>query len=251
MKALIVEDEAMARAQLVKLLTLHHSEDVEVVGQTDSICSTMEYLDSNPEPDIIFMDVELADGECFEIFRLKKITSGVIMTTAYDSYAVKAFEAGSVDYLLKPIRLEALDRAIKRCRERVKKGSLDVDKIVEAIIGTQTKHYRDRAVVKVGDKIVPIKYSDVAYFISEDKSNYMVMLDGAKYLVDSSLDTLERNLNPEDFFRIGRGGIITRNSIKSVARHFNGRLKLSICPRPAEEMFVSRSRVDDFLNWLE
>lgn len=250
MKALIVEDEAMARAQLVKLLT-NNFQNIEVVGQTDSICGTVEYLGANPEPDIIFMDVELADGECFEIFRLKKISSSVVMTTAYDSYAIKAFEAGSVDYLLKPIRVSDLERAVARCKERKSTGQMDVEAILKAIAPAREKHYRERSIVKLGDKIIPVKMVDVAYFISEEKSNYMVLHDNSRYIIDSALDALEADLDPDMFFRIGRGGIVNRNAVESVARHFNGRLKLNLRPRPDEEMFVSRSRVDDFLEWLE
>lgn len=250
MTALIVEDEAMARAQLAKLLS-NNFPDIEVVGQTDSICSTLDYLENRPEPEIIFMDVELADGDCFEIFRHKQISSAVIMTTAYDSYAVKAFEAGSVDYLMKPINLRDLERAVKRCRERVKGGPLDVDKIIKAISGAHPKTYRERTIVRVGDKIIPIKYADVAYFVSEEKSNYMILSNSSKYIIDSSLDALEEELNPEVFFRIGRGGIVSRTAINSVERYYNGRLKLYLQPRPEEDMFVSRSRVDDFLQWLD
>lgn len=250
MTALIVEDEAMARAQLAKLLS-NNFPDIEVVGQTDSICSTLDYLENKPEPDVIFMDVELSDGDCFEIFRHKQISSAVIMTTAYDSYAVKAFEAGSVDYLMKPINLRDLERAVKRCRERVKGGHLDVDKIIKAISGAQPKTYRERTIVRVGDKLIPIKYTDVAYFVSEEKSNYMILSNSSKYIIDSSLDALEEELNPEVFFRIGRGGIVSRTAINSVERYYNGRLKLYLQPRPEEDMFVSRSRVDDFLQWLD
>lgn len=250
MTALIVEDEAMARAQLIKLLS-NNFPDIEVVGQTDSICSTLDYLEKKPEPEIIFMDVELADGDCFEIFRHKQVSSAVIMTTAYDSYAVKAFEAGSVDYLMKPINLRNLERAVERCRERVKDAPLDVERIIKAINGAQSKNYRERTIVRVGDKIIPIKYTDVAYFVSEEKSNYMILSDSAKYIIDSSLDALEDELNPDVFFRIGRGGIVSRNAIRSVERYYNGRLKLYLQPKPEEDMFVSRSRVDDFLQWLE
>lgn len=249
MRALIVEDEAMARAQLVKLITNNFA-DIEVVGQSDSICGTVQYLSSNPHPDIIFMDVELSDGDCFEIFRLRDISATVIMTTAYDSYAVKAFEAGSVDYLLKPIRLSDLERAVKRCRERVNGGISDVGKIIKAISEANTRRYRERAVIRLGDKIIPVRISDVAYFLSEEKSNYMIMSDGSKYIIDSSLDALEEELNPDMFFRIGRGGIVSRNAVDSVLRHYNGRLKLVLEPKPEEELFVSRSRVDDFLEWL-
>ena len=184
MKALIVEDERMAQAQLVRLLKVHFP-DIEVVQATDSVRATVEYLSADPPLDLIFMDVELSDGECFEIFRQVAVHAQVIMTTAYDSYALKAFEAGSIDYLLKPIGEDAFT------------GS------------------------------------------------------GERYLVESTLDALEGELDPERFFRISRGAIVARSAVRSVSRHFSGRLKLELQPAPPFEPTVSRARVDDFLKWLE
>lgn len=249
MKALIVEDEAIARASLVKLLKIY--DDIEIVAQLDSISSTLDFLLNNKDPDVIFMDVELSDGDCFEIFRQRKVSSHLIMTTAYESYAVKAFETGSVDYLLKPIHQADLERAVSRCRERSSAKAFDVEKIIQAINSSPEKRYRERMIVRIGDKYIPVQIADVAYFISEGKSNYLMMRDATKYMLDSSMDTLESELDPERFFRTGRGCIVSRDVIESVVRHFNGRLKLSTTPCSKEDMFVSRSRVEDFLAWLE
>ena len=244
MKALIVEDERMAQAQLVRLLNVHFP-DIEVVQATDSVRATVEYLSADPPLDLIFMDVELSDGECFEIFRQVAVHAQVIMTTAYDSYALKAFEAGSIDYLLKPIGEDALRRAVGRCRQRLQSApaaGIDVEKLLAAVTGTARKQYRERFVVYVGDRIIPVRTEHIAGLFTES---------GERYLVESTLDALEGELDPERFFRISRGAIVARSAVRSVSRHFSGRLKLELQPAPPFEPTVSRARVDDFLKWLE
>ena len=235
MKALIVEDEAIARARLAKLITANFK-DIEICGETDSIRATVEYVDTHPAPDIIFMDVELSDGDCFEFFRQRDLNSCIVMTTAYDAYAIKAFETGSLDYLLKPIGEEALARAVGRCRERCS--------------GVAVKSYKDHLVVRVGEKYIPVSTAVMAYFLSEDKSNWLVLGDGTRYLVDSTMDALEKDLDPAQFFRISRGCIVSRSAVKSVLRYINGRLKLSLEPESSQDLLVARARVDDLLKWL-
>ena len=235
MKALIVEDEAIARARLAKLITANFK-DIEICGETDSIRATVEYVDTHPAPDIIFMDVELSDGDCFEFFRQRDLNSCIVMTTAYDAYAIKAFETGSLDYLLKPIGEEALARAVGRCRERCS--------------GVAVKSYKDHLVVRVGEKYIPVSTAVMAYFLSEDKSNWLVLGDGTRYLFDSTMDALEKDLDPAQFFRISRGCIVSRSAVKSVLRYINGRLKLSLEPESSQDLLVARARVDDFLKWL-
>lgn len=249
-KALIVEDEKMAQAQLARLLKTYFP-DIEVAAVTESVRATVDYLAQDPPVDLIFMDVELADGECFEIFRQVKVRQQVIMTTAYDSYALKAFEAGSIDYLLKPVGEEALRRAVGRCREREAAGShIDVEKLLAAVAPPQ-KRYKERFVVYVGEQIIPVPAAEVACFFSEEKCNYLLTDGARRYLIDTTLDALEAELDPERFFRIARGVIVSRSAVRSVSRHFSGRLKLSLQPVPPFELTVSRARVDDFLRWLE
>lgn len=248
MKALIVEDERMAQAQLARLLKTHFP-DIEVVQCTASVEETVAYLAADPPIDLIFMDVELADGECFEIFRKVPVKARVIMTTAYDSYALKAFEAGSVDYLLKPIGEEELKRAVDRCRERMG-SSIDVEKLLAAVTAPQ-KQYKERFLVYVGEQIIPVRTDEIASFFSEEKSNYLLTDDGKRYLIDSTLDALEGELDPAEFFRISRGAIVSRRTVRSVSRHFSGRLRVDLKPVPPFEPTVSRARVEDFLKWLE
>ena len=204
------------------------------------------------KPDIIFMDVELSDGVCFEIFRQTEVKAKVIMTTAYDSYALKAFEAGSVDYLLKPVEPEYLKRAVSRCQSR--SGNVDLDAIMK-VLGNATadskKEYKERFIIKFNDRIVPLQASDIAYVYSEEKNNYLVTNDGHKYIIDSSLDVMSEELDPAVFFRISRSCIVAMKAIRSILKQQGGRLRITADPEPSFEMTVSRSRVDDFMTWLE
>ncbi|MBQ6880044.1 MAG: response regulator transcription factor [Bacteroidales bacterium] len=251
MKVLIVEDEIMAQKSLTRVLTQNFP-DMEIIGYTSSVKGTVEWL-RNPDnvADIIFMDVELSDGECFEIFRQTEIKAKVIMTTAYDSYALKAFEAGSIDYLLKPIDLSALKRAVARCR--MSGGQIDVESLLKAVGGGThpKKEYKERYIVRFNDRIVPLLTSNIAYIYSEDKTNYLVTSDDKRYIIDCSLDVISEELNPDEFFRISRSCIISMKSITSIIKQQGGRLRVVAKPEPSFEMTVSRSRVDDFLEWLE
>ena len=239
MKALIVEDEKMARTQLARVLSAEFP-DIEVVGMTDSVVSTVSFLSNNPEPDIMFMDVELLDGDCFELFRQTEIHSKVIMTTAYDSYAIKAFEVGGIDYLLKPLSINALKRAVKRASEMISKELAD-----------EAPRYTEYSTVRVGDRIIPVAAKEVAFFYSEDKANYLMTFKGERYIIESTLEQLEGQLNPSDFFRISRGAIVARSSVTEASRHLSGRLLLKTSPRAPFELTVSRARVEEFHNWLE
>ena len=253
MNVLIIEDEIMAQKSLTRSLTLNFP-DMNIVAYLDSVMGAVGWLRENGNSiDIIFMDVELSDGVCFEIFKQIEIKAKVIMTTAYDSYALKAFEAGSVDYLLKPIEAEPLKRAVARCR--MGGGGVDVEVLLRMLEGGQqrkfTKGYKERYIVRFNDRIVPLNVTDIAFIYSEDKNNYLVTFDGQKYIIDSSLDVMNEDLNPENFFRISRSSIVSMKSIKSITKQPGGRLRIDTEPAPPYEMTVSRSRVDDFLVWLE
>ena len=249
MKALIVEDELMAQKSLTRALSQNFP-DIEVVGYTTSVKGTVAWL-KDPEniADIIFMDVELSDGICFEIFRQVEVKAKIIMTTAYDSYALKAFEAGSVDYLLKPIDSSELKRAVARCR--MSGGTIDVEALALAMGAPGKKNYKERYLVRLNDRIVPLQTTNIAYIYSEDKNNYLVTFDGQKYIIDSSLDVISEELDPDYFFRISRGCIVSMKAIGTIIKQIGGRLRIMATPEPSFEMTVSRSRVDDFMSWLE
>ena len=251
MKVLIVEDEIMAQKSMIRILAQNFP-DLEVVGTTNSVISTVNWLkDPFNHADIIFMDVELSDGVCFEIFRQVEVTAKVIMTTAYDSYAIKAFEAGSIDYLLKPIEVSALKRAVARCTTN--NQNIDINALMNALGKTvETKKvYKERYIIRFNDRIVPLETSNIAYVYSEEKNNYLVTFDEHKYIIDFSLDVISEDLNPDEFFRISRGCIVSMKAIRSITKQQGGRLKITAEPAASFEMTVSRSRVDDFMEWLE
>lgn len=256
MKVLIIEDEMMARKSLERILEKNFP-DIEIVGACASVAESVAWLSDNPHlADTIFMDVELSDGECFEIFRKVDVKAHVVMTTAYYNYAVKAFEAGSVDYLLKPIDTDALKRAVDRCRRE--RSGLDVERLLGELSRRKAEpEYKERYLVCFNDRIVPVKASDIAFFYSEDKNNHVVTKDGMVYIVDASMDAILSGLDPERFFKVSRSCIFAKDSVESVTKLLGGRLKIT--PKitrsknagPAPDLTVSRSRTDEFLTWLE
>ena len=250
MRVLIIEDELMAQKSLIRVLSQNFP-DLKVVGTATAVKEAVAWLsDPANAVDIIFMDVELSDGVCFEIFRQVKVTAKVIMTTAYDSYALKAFEAGSVDYILKPIEVADLRRAVSRCRRS--EGMFDYETLLKALAGnTPKKEYKEKYIVRFNDRIIPLQTSAIAFIYSEEKNNYLTTFDGERYIIDSSLDVISEELNPDRFFRISRSCIVNTKAILSIIKQAGGRLLIKSNPPASFEMTVSRSRVDDFLDWLE
>ena len=255
MKVLIIEDEMIARKSLESILAANFP-DTEIVGECSSVKDSVAWLsDKSNKADIIFMDVELSDGECFEIFRQVQVPSHVVMTTAYDSYAVKAFEAGSIDYLLKPIELSSLKRAVERCVHST--GNIDIGNLLSKLKREPAVQYKERFLVHFNDRIVPVKTGDISFFCAEAKINRVVTRDGAFFIVDDSLDTILAELDPERFFKISRSCIIAKDAVQSITKLMGGRLDITpnvVVSRnfgPAPDLTVSRSRTDDFLIWME
>lgn len=258
MKVFIIEDEPMAQETLARTLT-ELFPDTVVAGTAKSVASAVAWLqEPQNKPDVIFMDVELSDGKCFEIFRQTDVTAPVIMTTAYDNYAVKAFEVNSVDYLLKPIDPVALQRAVERCKSRIQEKPLDIDKLVAtlqgaAFSGPARPAFKEHLLVQFGDHLVPLSCTDIACIYSEDKLNHLVTFKGEKYMMDESLDSIAAKLDPRNFFKISRGCIVARSAVGSLTKLFGGRLRIELAgvsgkalPQPE----VARSRTDEFLAWI-
>lgn len=247
MKVFIVEDEFAAQANLRRLLTTCFS-DIEIVGVADSVYSAVLWLQQN-DADIIFMDVELSDGTCFEIFQQIDITAKVIITTAYDNYAIRAFRVNSIDYLLKPVDKEQLVEAVNKCR--ISTDTPSAGELFRPLYtDTESPAYKQRFIVRLGDQIRIVKVEDIAYFISKEKTTYLVTSQDKRYIVDFSLDAVETKLDPSLFFRVSRQCITNINSIKLVTRHFSGRLKLQLLPACDDDIFVSRVRTSDFMHWI-
>ena len=254
-KVLIVEDEIPAQVNLKKLIE-KCCDNSQIVTTLTSVRSTIKWLEENPHgADVIFLDVELSDGISFDIFDKVEINAQVIITTAYDNYAVNAFRVKTLDYLLKPSTESDIRRAWERCKERIEQQStpnlealLD---IVSKANATKDKEYKKRFIVKMGEKIIIIPVEDIAYCYSEDKSTYAVNRNGTRRLLDYSLDTVQEMLDPKIFFRISRSYIVSINSIENISKHLGTRLKLQLNPHTEDEVVVSRSRTSDFLEWLD
>lgn len=249
MKALIIEDEIPAQIQLERLIGQTFP-SLEVIAKIDSVNGAVSWLSVNT-PDLIFMDVELSDGQCFEIFKKIEIKAPVIITTAYNNYAIKAFKVNSIDYLLKPIDKTEFIAAVEKSIKLIEKPLPDYSKIEELFTRSMPKEYKKRFTVRIGDKILILNLSDIAYFYSEEKATFITTIEGKRYISDLTLDALEEMLNPKEFFRLTRGCIANIQSIKTVSRYFNSRLKVSLIPTLDQEILVSRIRIPQFMAWLE
>lgn len=249
MKALIIEDEIPAQIQLERLIGQTFP-SLEVIAKIDSVNGAVSWLSENT-PDLIFMDVELSDGQCFEIFKKIEIKAPVIITTAYNNYAIKAFKVNSIDYLLKPIDKTEFIAAVEKSIKLIEKPLPDYSKIEELFTRSMPKEYKKRFTVRIGDKILILNLSDIAYFYSEEKATFITTIEGKRYISDLTLDALEEMLNPKEFFRLTRGCIANIQSIKTVSRYFNSRLKVSLIPTLDQEILVSRIRIPQFMAWLE
>lgn len=244
MKVLIVEDEVPAQEELVRIL-FKHFPDIEIVGMTGSVRDSTEWLRKNTA-DLIFMDIQLLDGSCFDIFNFIEVRIPVIFTTAYDKYALKAFKVNSVDYLLKPVDEEELIAAVK-------KMSFQYDRIknlIESFVPT-SKRYKTRISVKVGEVYHFLHIDEVSYFISDDGFTFAVTNDEKKYIVNHSIASLETQLDPRRFFRLSRGCIASIDSIEKITKYFNSRLKVTLKGGDNVTFIISRVRVSDFLNWID
>jgi two-component system response regulator LytT len=252
MKVLIIEDEELAVKKLQKTLAAVDA-SAEVVGVADSIKSSVEWLDQNPAPDLILMDIELADGQSFEIFNLTEVRGPVIFTTSYDEFALKAFKVNSVDYLLKPIQKDELQAALEKLKkmQASQKQDLNIDTLVKELqLKLQPKEYRKRFLVKNGQKLVSIEVSEICYFYSDGRLNFFKTHDNRKYVVDYTMDELEDMLDPYQYFRISRSFYVSIESIDKIDDYFGNRLILQLKPTVDKEALVSREKVTDFKKWM-
>jgi DNA-binding LytR/AlgR family response regulator len=258
MKVLIIEDEELAVKKLQKTLASVDS-TAEVVGVADSIRSSVSWLQQNPSPDLILMDIELADGQSFEIFDKVDVKSTVIFTTSYDEYALKAFKVNSIDYLLKPIQKEDLHAALEKLKglkslygnSSAPAPSLNVDNLVKELQQKlQPKEYRKRFLVKHAQKLVSVDVEEIAYFYSDGRLNFFKTTDNRKFVVDYTMDDLEDMLDPNQFFRISRAFYVAVNSIDQIHDYFGNRLLLNLKPAVDKEAIVSREKVTDFKKWM-
>ncbi|WKV12697.1 LytR/AlgR family response regulator transcription factor [Marivirga harenae] len=249
MKILVIEDERPAATRIINLLR-ELLPTAEIFGHIDSIEESIKWLNSNPAPDLILSDIELADGQSFEIFKQLDIKSPIIFTTAYDQFAIKAFKLNSIDYLLKPIDPDELDIAVQKYKNQLKPAAIDVQLLQSMIQGDQ-KQYKERFMVKVGEKIHSVPTTDVSFFYSAQKATFIQTYDQKKYLIDHTLDQLESEMNPKEFFRLNRKYIVSLNAIEEIITYSNSRLKINIKHCTDNDILVSREKVANMKNWLD
>ncbi|HYE54295.1 MAG TPA: LytTR family DNA-binding domain-containing protein [Chitinophagaceae bacterium] len=253
MDILIIEDEELAVRRLKGLLK-EVTPQANIVGSTDSIESSVEWLQTHPSPDLILMDIELSDGQSFEIFDLIEVKSMIVFTTSYDEYAIKAFKVNSADYLLKPIEKEDLEAALNKVgqlKKHYSANTVNVDSLIKELQEKlQPKNYRKRFLVKQGVKLVSVDTEDIAYFYAEGRVAFLITKDGKKYIVDYTLEELENMLQPDDFFRINRSFYISVSSVAKIDEYFGQRLILALRPSSDKDVIVSRDRATDFKIWM-
>jgi DNA-binding LytR/AlgR family response regulator len=251
-KVLIVEDEPEAARRLETLVT-DLIPEATILAKLDSVKRTLSWLAQNQAPDLIFMDIQLADGLSFEIFEKFQVQSPVIFTTAYDAYALKAFKVNSIDYILKPVDRNDLEVALKKLntlRNRNNNGGDLLASIGEAV-QMLTRQYKSRFMIRVGEHLKSIEVNDIHYFYSLDKTTFARGADKRQHIVDFSLEQLEDILDPRQFFRVNRKYIICAAAIQDMVSYTNSRLKLNLKGSDDKDIIVSRERVQEFKDWLD
>jgi two-component system LytT family response regulator len=249
MKALIIEDEILAAKHLQSVL--YEVGDIDVITVLESISETIEWFTLNQQPELLFLDIHLADGSAFEIFNHVSIECPIIFTTAYDEYALKAFKVNSVDYLLKPVDSEAIRKAIKKLKSL--SATTGINSNIQNLIDSFRKAsaYKTHFLIPLkGDKLFPVLASEVACFFIDAGLVKARLFTERTYIFENTLDELTNMLNPADFFRANRQFIISRNAIKDIDFWFNSRLSVNLKVSVPEKILISKARVPEFKNWF-
>ncbi len=253
MKILIVEDEGLAARRLKKMLEDADSR-LEVLDICSSVAGTVKWLEQHTAPDLIFLDIELADGQCFELFRHIRPATPVIFTTAYDEHALKAFEVNSIAYLLKPVKEEELRTALNKFKNLQEAQLADVisniEHLVKQIASPDASGYRQRFLVKTGQRMISVDTRQAAYFFTRNSVSFMVTQNQQKVIVEYTLDELETMLDPRYFFRANRQYIIAHNSIRAIHPWFNSKLKVELSQPVDDDIIISREKSAVFKQWM-
>lgn len=252
MRVLIAEDEWLAAERLGHLLQ-EVCPEAEVVGVCESIEETISFLQQHQRPDLLIFDIHLSDGHSFQVFEAMDLKVPVIFATAYDRYAIDAFKHFSIDYILKPVTAEALQRAMAKFRSlRTFTTQPNYAGLLQQLTDMKENRYKARFLAKVGQKLFFVETSDIAYFQAENKLVYLIDAEGNRYVIDYTLEKLETLLDPEQFFRLNRKFLIRYTAIQQIRPYSNSRLRLQVKGAPAnEEIVISRERVADFKLWAE
>lgn len=250
MNIIIIEDEKPAARLLQRKI---EKLGLQVNTLLHSVEESITWFQNNPHPDLIFLDIQLSDGLSFELFEQIDIKSSVIFTTAYDEYALRAFKLNSIDYLLKPIDEDELSTAISKFNNQFQKSAfpnLDIEAIKRMLVHPVAKEYKQRFSIKIGQQLKVISIDDVECIYSENKGTYLHTIDNRDYLIDATLEELEAEINPKNFFRVSRKFIIPLKAVKEIQVYSNSRLKINLPTYKADEVIVSREKVSDFKLWI-
>lgn len=247
MRLLIIEDEARAVNQLRTMLKAGGF-NYELLAVLDTVEESVAWFNENQAPDLVFMDVQLADGLSFEIFNSVEVQCPIIFTTAFDQYAIQAFKVNSIDYLLKPIQQQDLQNALDKF-QRSGQADLDTQRLKQLLASMGAAERRQGILVKEGDGFAQLRIEDLLYIYSEDSMTFGVTLQ-KRYIIDETIDQLYETLDASQFFRINRGQIVSRQAISKIDRYFNHRLKLGLVNPRDQEFIVSRPKTNDFKDWI-
>lgn len=250
MNTIIIEDETLAAQRLNDLINTYDP-GIQVKAHLDSIEASIEWLQNNPQPNLIFMDIQLGDGLSFSIFSQITISSPVIFTTAFDQYTLRAFKVNSIDYLLKPIKQSELNQALDKYKSLHPVVTPNQRIFEDMLKIIQGNHFKQRFLIKQGKDLLYIPVEDILVFYSEDGHSFLKTRNQSRYLLDYTLDQIEEMIDPTGFFRINRKCIIHLDSIRKIQPYFSGRLSLELDPACPQNMTVSRDRVADFKEWLD
>ena len=250
MKILIIEDENLLAKELTRTLAKIRN-DIEIIGRVKGVVEGIEWFAQKMEVDLIISDIQLVDGTSFELFKQIEVPAPIIFTTAYDEYAIRAFKMNSIDYLLKPIDEQDLALAlVKYDKVWAKSEPIPVTVLDDLITKKNESNYKSKFLIRVGDQYKQVSCFDISFFFAEGNTVYLVKKDGRKLIIDYSLDQIMAQLDPNNFFRINRQLLLNNSCITGIHKYFNSRLKLKIEPSYDMEVLVTRSRVNDFLSWM-
>lgn len=249
MNAVIVEDEFAAVLNLERLLK-SIDENMDIIAVLQNVDESIEWFSSNIMPDVVFMDIHLADGDSFAIFKSVEIRCPIIFITAYDQYALKAFEVNSIDYLLKPISKKSLEKALTKLRSfSPARNNAEVIAQIMKSINQVTKNHKKSFLIPFKDKLIPVSSDDIAYVYSQHKKALIACFSKREYIMDTSLDDFLKQLDPEQFFRTNRQFIISHKAVTDLSMWFDGKLAVNLSIATPERIIVSRARATDFKKW--
>jgi DNA-binding LytR/AlgR family response regulator len=247
MNVLIVEDETAAYESLTQLLK-EIDPTIQVLGNTESISQTIQWMSGNTAPDLILMDIHLSDGSAFMIFNHIEIDVPIIFTTAYDEYAIEAFKVNSIDYLLKPIKKNELERALDKFKKR---SRIDIAEYISKVSQLSSiPRYQDRLLIPIKDKLLPIALQEVSFFYTSDKSTSVGLKDGRTLGYSRSLEHILSSLDPSNYYRANKQFIIARNAVENITVWFDNRLLVTLDRDVPERIYISKNKAVDFKEWL-